>query len=545
METKGKGSQIPLSTPQSIRTQASQNMHSNMEIEEVITSLNLPTLRFYDDPYDTSYTRNPLEAVVKIDLIIRLKGYNETEIARILKNHDEFANRLGCKAIDQSTINRSRRERITDEVEEFVEECATTIGELAVEKGIDVPGYTTDDNEEARKEMARKHAKQITQELRNTVYPHLNLKRANNFSVPESSFYDLQAKMGLNGGHKSEVTANQAAENYVKYNSINAGDNHREQLSKILVTESQGMFQDANQELFDQIQSLIDENEEVWAAIDITPIYFLGDRIGRKKEIPGYKDGSAYQYATIHIIGKDLPSFVLGIEPVKKGYSRRMIVEKLLAKAEYYVDIDLLMMDREFGGQKVVEAVDERDIDFLVQRRITGPTMEADIEHMKEEGKDVWIVERSLSVDVEGEEDRSYDATLLYVPSTQSDDPLAKTAFITNIDKVNEHNVMTITNRYSERWNIENDFKKLKKFMADTRSKSFTLRFFYFMYACLVHNTWRVVDVHVKIRLAPEGEDVLGEIGEPLLTARDFLDIFYKEFVLLEVFDPPDKEVIV
>jgi len=292
------------------------------------------------------------------------------------------------------------------------------------------------------------------------------------------------------------------------------------------------MFQDANQQLFEQLSEFADG--EIRAAIDITKVEFKGNRAGREKQILGYKDGIyAYQYATINIIGEEFPSFVLGMLPVKKGYSRKTVVENLLEIAEEYVDIDLLLMDREFGGQKVAHAVDQRGISFLILRRITGATMRQDIEHMKETGKDTWIVERSLPLE---DEDGSYQGKIAYVPSEKSDDPLAKTAFITNIEDLSKYNVMTITSQYSDRWCIENDYKKIKQFMASTRSKSFTLRFFYFMFACLLHNTWRVVDVHARIQMSNSGEQIYGDPDTPLLTARDFLEILEREFIEYESF---------
>ena len=366
---------------------------SEMDIVSFVSMLDLPTLRFFDDSYHSSYTTLSLKDLVKIDLIIRLSELNESSVAREIQ-YGDLNKKFDCSTVDASTINRNRHDRIDGEIEEFVERCTELIGEAAIENDVDVPGYENEDNAETDIEAAYKHSKQILRELRETVYPCLELFRDDNWSIPESTFFDLQASMGLSGN----LSANQAARNFPKHDHINAADNHREQLKKIPVTEAQGMFQDASQELFKQLSEFKDG--DIYAAIDITKVEYTGSRKGREKQIPGYKDGVyGFQYATIHIVGEEFPSFVLAIEPVKKGYSRRMLVEKLLDRAEEYVDIDLLLMDREFGGQKVAEAVDRRGIDFLIPRKITGPTMEADVEHMKETGKDVRIVERSLPVE--------------------------------------------------------------------------------------------------------------------------------------------------
>jgi IS4 transposase len=513
--------------PYAIETQAAQKLDSTMDIVSFITLLDLPTLRYFDDVYNDSYTKLSLEDLVKIELILRLTGRSELKLAMEIDCGD-LNKRLGCNQIDVSTINRNRDDRLTGEIENFLERCTEIIGEKALEKGVEVPGYENEDKEKTDEELAREHSKQILREFRETVYPSLELFRDDNWSIPENTFFDLQASMGLSG----DICANQAARNSLMHDNHHSGDNHREQLKKISVTDAQGMFQDASRDLFKHLSEVTDG--EIWAAIDITTIEFTGDTKGREKQIPGNKEGvPSFQYATINIIGENLPSFVLGIEVVKKGYRRKKIVERLLDKAEEYVDIDLLMMDREFGVQSVADVVDRRGIDFLAPRRITGPTMRQDIRHMKKNGKDVWVVERSLPLN---DRDESYEGKIAYVPSTKSDDPLAKTAFLTNIKEIDKYNVMTITDRYSNRWSIECDYKKIKNLMGDTRSKSFTLRFFYFMFGCLLHNVWRVVDLNVRIRLAGEGEKIYGELSEPLLTARDFMDLFEKEFIQREAF---------
>jgi IS4 transposase len=52
---------------------------------------------------------------------------------------------------------------------------------------------------------------------------------------------------------------------------------------------------------------------------------------------------------------------------------------------------------------------------------------------------------------------------------------------------------------YDLRWEIESDYKSIKRFMAATTSKNFLLRFFYFAFACLLYSIWRAVDLLVQI----------------------------------------------
>lgn len=67
---------------------------------------------------------------------------------------------------------------------------------------------------------------------------------------------------------------------------------------------------------------------------------------------------------------------------------------------------------------------------------------------------------------------------------------------------------------YGKRWDIERDYKSIKRFMAATTSKKFVLRFFYFAFACLRYSVWRAVDLLVQIELTG------GYEWEPVMTAQ-------------------------
>lgn len=63
------------------------------------------------------------------------------------------------------------------------------------------------------------------------------------------------------------------------------------------------------------------------------------------------------------------------------------------------------------------------------------------------------------------------------------------------------HMVARIIHWYGHRWGIENGFDKLKKFMVRTTSKEQNYRFFNFMFAFVLYNIWRLVDLLVKLAI--------------------------------------------
>jgi len=92
------------------------------------------------------------------------------------------------------------------------------------------------------------------------------------------------------------------------------------------------------------------------------------------------------------------------------------------------------------------------------------------------------------------------------------------------------HMVGRLVRRYKHRWGIENGFKRIKKFMVRTTSKDHEYRFFNFVFACVLYNVWRLVDLLVKLSL----EDEPGY--KPRVDANQFLTYAKKYYGL----DPPD-----
>lgn len=93
------------------------------------------------------------------------------------------------------------------------------------------------------------------------------------------------------------------------------------------------------------------------------------------------------------------------------------------------------------------------------------------------------------------------------------------------------HMVERMVRRYRHRWGIENGYKQIKTFRVRTTSKRHTYRFFNFVFACVLYNVWRLVDLLVK--LAIEGKNAT---YAPRVDANQFLTVAKKYYGL----DPPD-----
>jgi len=124
-------------------------------------------------------------------------------------------------------------------------------------------------------------------------------------------------------------------------------------------------------------------------------------------------------------------------------------------------------------------------------------------------------VKHDVPVGIDGDIDHM--AEQLYVP-TESDDAEGSYAiFVTNRDHVSPDEIAHVTNSYSRRWDIENQYQSVKSFLPKTSSKDYRVRLFSFVFATLLYNLWRLTDFLVKIGMDRELR------SQPVVTARTFV----------------------
>jgi len=152
-----------------------------------------------------------------------------------------------------------------------------------------------------------------------------------------------------------------------------SASNHRYQIGKLSVEETQSMLHETTEELIKRARRDSELVGKLSAAIDITKGNPWTGKIERDADdnitedwILGYSDSRYYyQWATIQIVGLDIP-LVLDAIPVKRGMRRAEIVDSLLENALKLVDdIELVMMDREFDSQGVKDACEKHHVCYL------------------------------------------------------------------------------------------------------------------------------------------------------------------------------------
>jgi len=478
---------------------------------------------------------------------------------------------------------------------EFVRTATKEAMAFAREQGIPAPDpvFRPEELDITTKQSEQRIVTEKTKDVWKKAKPFVTdcfyLKRADNHYHHENAFWEQHTYMGMRqdmyaqSGQHSFSLASEREE-------TPSASNHRYQIGKLSVEETRSMLHETTDELIKRARRDSELVGKLSAAIDITKGNPWTGKIKRDSEnkitedwILGYSDSRYYyQWATIQIVGLDIP-LVLDAIPVKRGMERAKIVDSLLENALKLVDdIELVMMDREFDSKGVKDACEKHNICYLNPARKYS-SENAKCTELREAGKTVHI-----------EEDDGPSRKRIYLPSIKStnkdnstkevedennirkelenefaeiggddfrglvdevrqeeskkqvrgnnEDSRSYTLFETNhpliqledgdseVDRI--HMAEKMARRYRHRWGIENGYKKIKKFRVRTTSKRHTYRFFNFVFACVLYNVWRLVDLLVKVEIEGENAEYA-----PRIDANQFLTVA-KDYYGLD--NPPD-----
>jgi len=324
-----------------------------------------------------------MEILLRVFVLKELHGWeHETALVSYLENHPELCEQLGFESIpDQSTLWRSWHERFTADLRETVEAAARKILIKAQSAGISVPrkperqsrrhgDERTEPNPD--NQIVLEQAETVTDRVSDVAFPVFTLDRGKGCEIHENAYWDLQTYLGL----RENLAVNEGARSFIHESNRERtplGHAHREHIRDLSIEQIREMYRQAVSQLLDRVA----ETERFFragiVAIDITESDpFTGDRAGHEDEIIGTKektDEYAYQWATVQLVGNAVP-IVLDARPVRKGDTRKEIVEDLLDSAETLVHVDNVLMDREFDSQHILEMLSQRGMSYVVPKRM-------------------------------------------------------------------------------------------------------------------------------------------------------------------------------
>jgi hypothetical protein len=541
--------------------------HEN-HLWDVIHQLGIPTELLTDTraQHKTDYNT---DECVRAFLYAKIHGYSRNKLADILSERTSIlkACRFDVKSLSdappQQTLNDIWN-KFSSDTQRIITAAAVGIAQAAVEHDVITEGLAPileddDDEQEEEEDKADVERRQSTRTIklaRNHAFPEFESGRTINRDYEDEQILEMVARMcAYTGSANSEgeygwltdddLTAHGSTILRVLKKFATPDDEVEDlTLDEIMRDDDMPDIDTIRGELMKSFDAALENiitalkgggpfsDRTKTGAIDITTEQFhVSPWVDKDEGIPkpeyprmvsGYKNKQhdtierGYKYATITLAG-NLAPIILGVEPVKENsnweeddapsYSKADLVDRLLASAERFVDLDEVFLDRGFHSKGVYAAIEERGITYTAP----VPTYEDDYTAIKkiEEHPDAdAAVLHDVPVAIDGEV--HHYTEYMYVPS-ESDDADGKYAvFITNRGHVEPELIDVVCDRYRRRWDIENQYKSIKECLPRTASTDYRVRLCNFVLTCLLYNLWRLTDYLIKvgrdkdIRSAPE-----------------------------------------
>ncbi len=515
---------------------------------------------------------NGTEPMARVYLYQKIYDLAQSEVADRLENRPSLLKTLDLeKAPSQQSLSYAWQQ-FSQQTKQTLTAAATGIAHEAVDRSVlseaRVPIIPDEDDIEEEgdeptvtREHVRKQGNKIVELARRHAFGEFDSERAENRVYEDEQILDLFASACLTqGSAHSEGEAgwfldeNDACDDstflrVIKQFAMPADQEvsvplQNQQIEDIVAFTE--VFREYLMDAFDTateniLQTIRYEDpfddRHVVAAVDFTHVpYHVWPWVDKDEEIPkstyppmvsGYVDDGelkhGYTFATITIVGNDVP-IILGIEGVKEhsdwepaetpADSKADVVGRLLSRAQRYVDLDEILLDRGFYTRNVRAEINSRELLYTMP----VPKYESDyeaIKHIKtKDGVDA-AVNHDVPVGMDGDVDHT--AEYLYVPATSDDAEGKYAVFVTNRDHVAPDEIAHVTNSYGRRWDIENQYKSVKAYLPKTSSTDYRVRLFNFTFAALLYNLWRLTDFLVKVGIE---RDIR---SPPVVTARTFV----------------------
>lgn len=564
----------------------------------------LPDLQFeYEYDADLNHPNvNPPDAMARAHMLRIAHGWGySTALHDYLKSNPHLLSPMGFDTIPrQSTLHRGWN-RFSDEHQEAIREATIQVVGAARNYDVPAPSKVFRPQQEleqqgptpSKRELTVRQAEQTWEHGKSIFKDNFSLKRGPNASIPEFSFWHQHAKTGLEGS-----CAHDGARGF-DYSNLDSpsGWQHRRELQKLTEDEVRESVRGTARDLIERAQRKSKLQKGVTVGIDTTKgrRHFVGeierDEDGNNVEpwILGYKDeGDYFQYATVQIVGDDVP-IVLDVLPVKRGMTRARIVDELLKEAKHLIRIDEVQMDREFENPDTIGKVEKHGMVYRTPVKRT-PSLRAKCTELRRKGAKAHIIEeggidggsprkivfvpahntdvfeRGDDVEPEddeedkslqqelvedfsevsgtdiGENERMFSDFLEEVKEEEKEQPIrgsdadveAYAIFQTNDPSIlvddleTEQDTIEAAARavypYKRRWAIEEGNKKIKEFEVKSTSRDYEYRFFNFAFATCMYNMWRIVDLLVQLSMEEEYD------FSPSITSKEFLNCAKENF---------------
>jgi hypothetical protein len=277
----------------------------------------------------------------------------------------------------------------------------------------------------------------------------------------------------------------------------------RYRLGKLELSEVVSAFLKANEKILSYFEKKKKFDNPVFCPIDPTHIPCYGKR---KKYACGMKRerGTNYGYKNaVCVVAEPGARVALHTVFMTELDNNPDMLEKLIRKAQNHVEIEAVLLDREFFNEPCIKKLEALPVMYVMPAKKTRKEL---LRSLRPPCK-TEIPLGSITVSV-----------IALKNPKDPDNPEKTLYYCTNMD-IPEKSLEMVFDIYRRRWTVENVFKPGKSvFLAKTYSVNPAIRVFFWILSILLYNAWVLCNLCANegLRLNPAQQE------RPLVTAFQF-----------------------
>ena len=213
-------------------------------------------------------------------------------------------------------------------------------------------------------------------------------------------------------------------------------------------------------------------------AIDWVDLMFYGDKNTPMVVGTQHKDGSnyAYRYITASIL-TEKGRLVIAAQPFMEANKENILkgIETILKKIKNQIKISYILFDRAFYLIQLTSLLEKMRIKFMIHVPVNK------LSKIALEEKMPFVLE------YKSKSHKKYPEHQFDIIGFEWADE--RWYFATSLDFTNE-NLYKAIEIFRKRWGVETGYRMINQFLPKTTSKNYSVRMFYFFFACIMYNAW-------------------------------------------------------
>jgi len=192
-----------------------------------------------------------------------------------------------------------------------------------------------------------------------------------------------------------------------------------------------------------------------------------------------------YEYLTASITCNVTEKYILDGIVVPRGYYVEDYVREIITFIKELIPVELFLFDRGFTSWGIIYFLKNVQVNYMIFWKKQGDWYKGHFEELKEGESKFFLREKKYN---RHKTNYKVSSGFVLIKQLKYEEKQFDWIFATNIKRKKAEDYVK---RYKKRWGIETVYRVTDKIRAYTTSTKSIIRYFLFMFTCMVYNLWK------------------------------------------------------